>query len=210
MPPPAETQKHSQVDGFPDRFGLVARFLEKNLTEARDCSDIYGFPIEPQNRKAYYLWLGTYAETIGAQKSAWMPLFSTPTTLRPTVAKVDINAAAVRRGVDSKHRKALWRLFCGAEDSIHAQPKLFERLLIDTATTSSPHLEQIEKDVPRTFPHISDSGFSEVRASICCFRVVTRLSGNPKSLVGVLVEGAHYRLRASHELHLWSSVDVHG
>jgi hypothetical protein len=78
------------------------------------------------------------------------------------VARESIDVAAVRRGIDSKHRGVLWKLFCGVPQKIATHPGYFQQFLDENVSRTSPAIFQIDKDVPRTFPHISDVKYTEV------------------------------------------------
>lgn len=124
--------------------------------------DIYGFLIEESCRLAYFEWLSGYTEVTDAQKETWNPLFEPSGLLKSSITRESINVDAVRRGIDSKHRGALWKLFCGVDESIKSYRGTYQSLLSQNISRQSPAIFQIDKDVPRTFPHISDNSFTEV------------------------------------------------
>jgi Rab-GTPase-TBC domain len=61
-------------------------------------------------------------------------------------------AEAVRDGIPAKYRTLLWPVICGQRAVIELSSGVYERLLQDNEGKMTKALEQIDRDIPRTFP----------------------------------------------------------
>eukprot|EP00468_Gymnochlora_sp_CCMP2014_P006431 CAMPEP_0167751108 /NCGR_PEP_ID=MMETSP0110_2-20121227/6374_1 /TAXON_ID=629695 /ORGANISM="Gymnochlora sp., Strain CCMP2014" /LENGTH=763 /DNA_ID=CAMNT_0007636525 /DNA_START=204 /DNA_END=2493 /DNA_ORIENTATION=+ len=123
----------------------------KNHSHQKEASgqyDYYGFPLREGNCHSKPSW----ANYLKAQRQRWSNFLSHRTKFKFDKSDKELKSL-VRRGIPPELRGHLWPLLSGSDSAKRAAKKGYYAELVETSSKNPPAiLEQIEKDLSRTFP----------------------------------------------------------
>eukprot|EP00028_Trichosphaerium_sp_Am-I-7-wt_P008186 CAMPEP_0168530350 /NCGR_PEP_ID=MMETSP0405-20121227/14603_1 /TAXON_ID=498012 /ORGANISM="Trichosphaerium sp, Strain Am-I-7 wt" /LENGTH=208 /DNA_ID=CAMNT_0008554551 /DNA_START=88 /DNA_END=711 /DNA_ORIENTATION=+ len=122
--------------------------------------DIYGFIV---NQKHFDLYMAYLQKNIPLQcrQNEQFRQFFTSHKLRDGITKASFTEAQARGGIPPKYRGEVWKIFTNVPEQLAKNKGVYHKLLEDNKDKVSDHVWQIEKDVPRTFPHFKGENFIE-------------------------------------------------
>jgi TBC1 domain family member 6 len=149
-------------------------------TEA-ELTDKYGFPLTAKDHALYAAFMPQELAAADQQKKKWQKFKSSyrlDTEIRNRSKRLRL---LIRGGIPYELRAELWYKLCGAEEAHERAKALNGRTYAQLVTINSPHLRDIDKDIPRTFPN---HGFFRKKENQNKLRRVLLAFSNHSSRVG--------------------------